>query len=195
MKTFGLTGGVGMGKSAGATILRERGVAVVDTDDLARQVVEPGQSALAEIEAAFGNKVIAPDGQLRRDVLAQLIFTDSVARKRLEDILHPRIRELWRSQLDAWGRESRTVAVVVIPLLFETKAEAEFDAVICVGCAAATQRQRLAARGWSPDQITQRIAAQHPIEDKMLRANYVIWTEAGLDVHAAQLDRMLSSSR
>ena len=83
------------------------------------------------------------------------------------------------------------MAVVVIPLLFETNAETELDATICVACSLATQHQRLLARGWSPEQIQQRIQAQLPIETKILKSNYLIWTEAGLDVHAEQLQRVL----
>jgi dephospho-CoA kinase len=191
VKVLGLTGGVGMGKSAAAQLLRARGVPVVDTDDLARQVVEPGQPALAEVQKAFGPEIIGPDGHLLRDELASRVFADPAARQRLEGILHPRIRALWRAQMEIWRAEARPLAVVVIPLLYETSAEAELDATICVACSLPTQRERLLARGWSAKEIEQRLRAQWPIEVKMARADYVIWTEAGLDVHAAQLDRLL----
>jgi dephospho-CoA kinase len=191
MRVLGLTGGAGMGKSAAARMLRERGVSVVDTDDLARQVVEPGQPALAQVRQAFGPEVIGPDGRLRRDELARRVFADAPARARLENILHPRIRELWRAQMQAWRAEGRSLAVVVIPLLFETKAEAELDATICVACSKATQQERLRSRGWPQEQIEQRIQAQLPTEEKAARANYVVWTEGGLDVHAAQIERIL----
>ena len=191
MKVLGLTGGIGMGKSTAAQLLRERGIPVVDTDDLARQVVEPGQPALAEVVAAFGPQITGPDGRLRRDELARRVFADSAARQRLEQILHPRIRTLWRAQMETWRAEGRAIAVVVIPLLFETKAEAELDATICVACSAATQQERLRARGWTLEQIEQRLKAQWPTEQKMTRADYLIWTEASLDVHAAQIERIL----
>lgn len=192
MKVIGLTGGVGMGKSTSAQFFRARGVAVVDADDLARRVVEPGQSALAEVLAAFGSQFAGPDGQLRRHELAQRVFTDPAARQRLEEILHPRIRALWRAQVQTWAAGGRPLCLVVIPLLFETKAETELDTTICVACSAATQRQRLQARGWSAEQSRQRIQAQWPIERKMERADYMIWTGAGLDVHSAQVDRVLA---
>ena len=192
MKVVGLTGGVGMGKSASAQLLRKRGAAVVDTDDLARQVVEPGQPALAEVREAFGAEIIGPDGRLRRDELARRVFADPAARQRLEALLHPPIRALWRAQVETWRAEGRPLAVIVIPLLFETKAEAELDATICVACSAATQHQRLLARGWSPEHIEQRLQAQWPVETKMARADYVVWTEAGLDVHAMQIERILA---
>ena len=192
MKVVGLTGGVGMGKSTAAQLLRSRGAAVVDTDDLARQVVEPGQPALAEVREAFGAEIVGPDGRLRRDELARRVFADPAARRRLEGILHPPIRALWRAQVQNWRTEGRPLAVVVIPLLFETKAEAELDASICVACSAATQHQRLLARGWSPEHIEQRLQAQWPVETKMARANYVVWTEAGLEVHTMQIERILA---
>ncbi len=191
MKVLGLTGGIGMGKSTSAGLFRARGVPVVDTDDLARQIVEPGRPALAEVVAAFGPQITEPDGRLRRDELARRVFADSAALHRLEAILHPRIRELWRAQAEAWRSQGRPLAVVVIPLLFETKAEAELDATICVACSAATQQERLRARGWTPEQIKQRLQAQLPTEQKIARADYLIWTEAGLDVHGAQIDRIL----
>jgi len=192
MKVLGITGGVGMGKSTSAKLLRHRGVQVVDTDDLARQVVEPGQPALAEVLAAFGPEIAGQDGRLLCKELAERVFADPTARRQLEAILHPRIRMLWRAQVEAWRTDGHPLAVVVIPLLFETKAEAELDATICVACSVATQKQRLLARGWSPEHIEQRNRAQLPIAQKIARADYLVWTEAGLDVHAAQIDRIMS---
>ncbi len=193
MKVCGLTGGVGMGKSTAAQILRDRGAPVADADELARQLVEPGQPALAEIQALFGKNIVAPDGQLRRDELAQIVFTNPAARKKLEAILHPRIREHWLAQLETWRRENCPLAMVVIPLLFETRAESQFDKIICVACSAATQRERLLARGWTPEQIEQRLAAQWPVEQKIARADFVIWTDGSLDVHARQIERILTA--
>lgn len=191
MKVFGLTGGVGMGKSTSADLLKARGAAVVDTDDLARQVVMPGQPALAEIRDQFGANFIGADGELRRGEMAKLVFADAPARTRLETILHPRIRELWHAQVATWRNEGRSLAVVVIPLLFETQAESELDSVICVACTRATQLQRLQVRGWSNQEIANRIAAQWPIEQKMALAHHVVWTEAGVAVHGQQLDRVI----
>jgi dephospho-CoA kinase len=191
MKLYGLTGGIGMGKSTTDKFLRERGVAVVDTDEIARQVVEPGQPALAEVTALFGPDIVSDDGRLRRDELARRVFSDASALSRLEAILHPRIRAIWRAQVDEWRAQGLPRAVVVIPLLFETSAQVEFDKIICVACTAGSQRRRLTARGWSSQQVEQRIHAQWPVEKKMELSHYVIWTEAAMEVHAAQLDRIL----
>jgi dephospho-CoA kinase len=191
MKTLGLTGGIGMGKSTSAGLFRARGVPVVDTDDLARQVVEPGQPALAEVVSAFGPQITGPDGRLLRDEVARRVFANPAARQRLESILHPPIRALWRTQMETWRAEGRPLAVVVIPLLFETRAEVELDATICVACSAATQQERLQVRSWPPEQIQQRLQAQWPTEQKMALADYLIWTEGSLEVHSAQIERIM----
>jgi len=194
MKLFGLTGGIGMGKSAAAQILERRGLPIVDSDLLARRVVEPGQPALAEIQCAFGNHVVAADGQLRRDELARIIFSDPTARQKLESITHPRIRQLWGEQVELWRTQNEPTGIVVIPLLFETNAEKEFDATICVACSEVTQRKRLHERGWTPEQIAQRIAAQLPIDKKITRADFVAWNEGRLEVLAEQLERIVTGS-
>lgn len=192
MKLYGLTGGIGMGKSAAAQLLHDRGVSVIDTDVLARQVVENGQPALEDIRRVFGNGVLSKSGELLRGELAKIVFADPLARAKLEAIMHPRIRELWKCQVESWRAEQRPIAVVVIPLLFETRAESEFDGTICVACSGETQMRRLRGRGWTPDQIAQRIAAQWPTEKKIAKADYMVWNEAGLEVLSAQLNRLMS---
>ncbi len=192
MKLLGLTGGIGMGKSIAARFLRERGAQVVDTDELARRLVEPGQPALAEIQTVFGKGVVTPGGRLLRDELAQIVFTDSAARQKLEAILHPRIREGWLAQVETWRRENHLLAVVVIPLLFETNAGSHFDKTICVAGSAANQRKRLLERGWTPEQIEQRIAAQWPIAQKIARADFVVWTDGSLEAHAQQIEQIIA---
>jgi dephospho-CoA kinase len=191
MILIGLTGGIGMGKSTTASFLERLGVPVIDTDLLARQIVEPGQPALAEVQRAFGDSVVDSDGRLRRDEVARIVFADEARRRQLEAILHPRIRELWRAQVEAWRAERRTIGAVVIPLLFETGAEKEFDVIVCTACSAASQRRRLEARGWSAAQIEQRIASQLPAQKKMNLSRFVIWTEPPLEIHAAQVGRIV----
>ncbi len=191
MKLLGLTGGVGMGKSACAELLRQRNIPVIDTDQLAREIVEPGQPALAEVEVALGADLVGSDGRLRRDLLARKVFSDPNARRKLEGILHLRIRQLWQQQVKTWRASPLRLGVVAIPLLFETGAEAECDAVVCIACSARTQLGRLQMRGWTEEQSQQRIAAQWPTEQKMAKANHVIWTEGSLDIHAAQLEKIL----
>ena len=191
MKLLGLTGGVGMGKSTAAGFFEQFGVPIVDTDQLARELVQPGQLALAEIRAAFGDQIIGPDGQLRRDELANFVFKDSGARKKLEEILHPRIRERWLARAEAWRSENRPLAIVVIPLLYETGAAPHFDKVICVACSEDSRHERLSGRGWTQSQIDARIAAQMPVTEKISRAGFVIWSEGNLENHSRQVRSIL----
>ncbi len=116
-----------MGKSTASKLLCERQVRLVDTDLLARQLVEPGQAALKEIQQVFGNDIVGTDGRLRRDELARRVFADSNERIKLEEILHPLIRKLWLAQIAEWRAAGTSLTAVVIPLLFETGAEAHFD--------------------------------------------------------------------
>jgi dephospho-CoA kinase len=191
VKTFGLTGGVGMGKSTVGRLFQERGIPVVDTDVIARQMVEPGQAALADITAAFGHDLLDASGHLRRDQLATIVFSNQASREKLESILHPRIRRVWKRQIESWRLEGRPNAVVVIPLLFETSAEKDLDETICVACSAVTQRRRLESRGWPEEQIARRVAAQWPVEKKMAASDRVIWSEGDLDLLGPQIDRIL----
>ncbi|HEU5395923.1 MAG TPA: dephospho-CoA kinase [Verrucomicrobiae bacterium] len=195
MKLCGLTGGVGMGKSTAARWFREQGIGVVDTDELARQLTQPGQTALNEIQTAFGAAIVGADGHLRRAALAEIVFADPAARQKLESILHPKIRQLWLAQVDAWRQENRPLGIVVIPLLFETRAEASFAKIICVACTPAAQQHRLQARGWMPEQINRRIAAQMPVENKIVQSDFLVWTEGEMQNHFAQLDRIMAALR
>jgi dephospho-CoA kinase len=192
MKTCGLTGGVGMGKSTAARFLRAGGAQVVDTDEIARRLVEPGRPALAEIKKEFGDGIISSDGALRRVELARIVFADTAARRKLEEILHPKIRGCWLAQIETWRNEDCRLALVVIPLLFETQAESQFDSIICVACSAVNQKKRLSERGWTPEQIKQRIAAQMPVDQKIARADFVVWTDGDLDAHARQIELILA---
>ncbi len=193
MQLIGITGGVGMGKSTTAEFLARRGLPVTDTDVIARDLVARGRPALAEIAAAFGPDMLLPDGNLDRGRLAARVFAAEPERRRLEAILHPRIRAAWRAETAAWRAEGRRAGAVIIPLLFETAAEREFGAVLCTACTAVSQRARLQARGWEGAQIAGRLAAQWPAEEKVARADFVVWSEGSLAAHAAQVDRLLAT--
>jgi dephospho-CoA kinase len=195
MKLLGLTGGIGMGKSTATDLLRQRGLPVVDTDLLAREIVEPGQPALTEIVQHFGPEFLDSDGRLRRDKLADRVFADESERRQLEALTHPRIRERWMVEAASWRASGQPIGIVVIPLLFETGSEGGFDALVCIACSAATQQQRLRARGWTHTQVEQRLRAQWPVERKVAASHYVVWTEGTLQAHAEQLDLILAAQR
>lgn len=192
MKLIGITGGIGMGKSTMAEFLGERGLPIVDTDQIARDVVQRGEPALQEIVEAFGPDMISGDGSLDRRRLAAAVFEDKEAKARLESILHPRIRSCWKSLADHWSRDNAAIGFVVIPLLYETGAEREFDAIICVACPEAMQHTRLIERGWTESEIKARIAAQLPTAEKIARADHLIWTSGPVGSAHAQMERLLS---
>ncbi len=192
MILMGLTGGVGMGKTTAARALQARSIPVIDTDELARDLVEPGQPAWREVRQAFGADILGSDGQLLRSKLAGIVFSEPSARQTLERILHPRIRETWRAEAGRWRQQGCRVGCVVIPLLYETGAEAELDRVVCAACSAVSQQQRLLARGWSASEIEHRLAAQLPVAQKLLKADYVLWTEGDPSLIPEQWESILA---
>ena len=190
-RVLGLTGGVGMGKSTAARLLKKAGLPVVDSDDLAREAVHPGTEGLAQIADGFGEGFLKADGSLDRDKMASTVFQDEAARKRLEAIIHPRVRAVWENRIEQWREQKRPVGVVVIPLLFEVGLQDSFDAVLCVASTASTQRSRLRGRNWSDAQIAARIAAQMDIAQKMDLADHVLWNEGTPDQLGEQLNGIL----
>ena len=178
LKRVALTGGIATGKSYVLARLAAAGIPTLDADTLAREAVAPGTDGLAAVVGRFGPEVLDGTGALNRAALAQLVFSDEAARRDLEGIIHPRVR----AATDAWlvGLESdkHAVAVVAIPLLFETGREADFDAVVVTSCTPETQLRRLMARDHlSEDDARRRIAAQLPLAEKVRRADYVINTD------------------
>lgn len=180
MRAIGLTGGIASGKSTAAGALEAAGVPVVRSDVLAREVVAPGEPALAEIRAAFGPTVLAPDGTLLRRVLGEIIFADAVARRTLERITHPRIHARMLQWLQARREEGAPGAVCDIPLLYEAgyDRQAWLDRVWVVALSPETQLRRLIARdGLSRQEALLRISAQWPLAEKVRRADMVFDNE------------------
>lgn len=169
----GLTGGVASGKSTVAALLRELGAVVVDSDVLAREVVEPGTPGLAAVVEAFGPAVLTADGTLDRPALGAVVFGDDAARRRLEAILHPLIRAR-AAELEAAAPEG-TVVVHDIPLLVETGQADRFDAVLVVDVPVETQVERMVRdRGMSREDALARVAAQADREQRLAAATHVV---------------------
>lgn len=143
MMVVGLTGGIGCGKSAVTRLFEQLGVPVIDADIVARELVAPGQPALALIAQHFGNKVLAADGTLDRARLRQIVFENPQARQNLEAILHPRIRQTMHQQLDAL---SAPYTILSIPLLQESGQMYEVDRVLVVDCSEEVQIERVCVR-------------------------------------------------
>jgi len=174
MRVLGLTGGIGSGKSMVAQTLARLGAVVIDADQLAREVVEPGQPALQEIATAFGRDVLLSDGRLDRSKLAGIIFADPAKRATLDAITHPRIRARMDEEIKA-RRSGPGVLIVDIPLLYENARTHSVERVIVVWVDPQTQLRRIRQRdGLSAEAARQRIAAQMPLDAKRARADHVI---------------------
>lgn len=174
---IGLTGGIASGKSLVADYFRECGVPVIDTDEIARQVVAPGQPAWQRLRETFPAEFFHPDGQLDRSALARLVFADADARRTLEAITHPAIfAEVDRQVATLQHLPSPPdLIVVAVPLLFEVGAEARFAAIVIVYATPAQMHARLLQqRGYTAAEAEARIAAQLPITEKRRRAQLVI---------------------
>lgn len=189
MLIIGLTGGLASGKSTVAERFAARGVPIIDTDIIARELVEPGQPALEKIRAAFGPDVLTAGGRLDRAWLKQLVFADPDLRQQLEDILHPLIHQDVVSRLPAL---QGAYCLIVAPLLVESAQAYPLDRVLLVDVPEALQRQRAAARdGLNPDLISAILASQASRAQRLALANDVIVNDedlAHLDAEVARLD-------
>jgi dephospho-CoA kinase len=182
VKLVGLTGGIASGKSSVAAILRRLGAAVIDADELAREVVQPGQIAWQEIVDAFGAEVLQPDQTIDRQKLRRIIFNDPAARKNLEAIIHPRVRALAEQRIQEYAAAGYEIVVYEVPLLFEVRLHETLRPVILVACDTKTQTERIVRR----DRVTgaeaqKTIEAQMSLEEKRKLADYVIENNGSLE--------------
>jgi dephospho-CoA kinase len=190
MLLVGLTGGIASGKSVVAARLAEHGAVVVDADQIAREVVEPGTPALDRIREEFGDAVIKPGGALDRAALGAIVFSDEAKRRILNGITHPAVLELSQRRFAEAG-EANPHAVVVydVPLLSEVRGKAEFDVVVVVSAPEETRIERMVAlRGMSRDEAENRIRSQVPESERRALADVVIESGGTLDETLAQAD-------
>ena len=189
MLKVGLTGGIGSGKSTVAKSLIAKGITVVDADQIAREVVEPGEVALQEIVEAFGEHILHDDGTLNRAALKQVIFSNPTAKKQLESILHPRIRQRILSRVN----EATDTAYVVadIPLLIESHYPDHFDRVVVVDCPVEQQLSRVLERDHLNEaQIKAIINSQASREQRLAVATDVLDNSGTLESLKMQIDKL-----
>lgn len=195
MEVYGLTGGIGSGKSTVAHLLEDYGIPVVSADELSRMVVAPGSRGLADVVEAFGSEVLDEKGELDRKKMGQIVFTTPERRRQLEAILHPRIRERYEQVLDALEKAGHPVMVYEVPLLFEKKLDEqdEMKAVILVTATADTRIARVKERDTlTTDDVLSRMRAQMPEQEKRERADYVIHNDGDLDDLRREVEYLLS---
>lgn len=194
MKLVGLTGGIASGKSTAAKILESLGAAVVNADTLAREVVEPGREAWQEIIAAFGSEILQSDRALDRQKLRTLIFNNPDARRKLESIIHPRVRALAERRIAEHGAAGYAVVVYEVPLLFEGRLHEWLRPVILIACDIEIQIERLQQRdGLDRVQAQKHIEAQMNLEEKRRLADYVIENNGNLEDLKRQVEAVLET--
>jgi dephospho-CoA kinase len=189
MKRLGLTGGIGSGKSTVARMLAERGAVVVDADQIARELVEPGGAALAELVTEFGPRILQADGSLSRGELAALAFSDPRATERLNAIMHPLIRAEAQRRIN--DEPQAEVVVYDMPLLVETGQADLVDLVVVVDVPEAVQLDRaVRLRGLDEADVHRRMSVQASREDRLARADVVIDNSGGLPQTHEQVDQL-----
>lgn len=192
MTILGLTGGIASGKSFVGSLLAERGAVVLDADRHAHAVL--GEEAVRKAMVdRWGDAILADDGSLRRGEVARRVFGDgaeaTAERRFLEGLIHPRVRQRLRAELDDAARRGVAVAVLDIPLLFEAGWADECDAVLFVDTPLEVRRQRAAERGWSAEELARREASQRPVDQKRADADVILPGANESDARAA-IDRL-----
>ena len=178
MLNVALTGGIGSGKSAVAEFLQECGAVIIDSDQLARDVIERGTEGFEAVLAAFGDTVLT-DGEIDRSTLAEIVFQDEDQRKKLEGIIHPLVREAAESLMKKLPSDS--VVINQIPLLVETNGAKRFDYIITVSASEDLRRQRLLQKGLKDYEITKRMQAQVNDAAREEIADSIIRNEGSLE--------------
>jgi dephospho-CoA kinase len=178
MISIALTGGIGSGKSLVADLFAEFGAICIDSDQLAREVIERGKPGFDEVIARFGDDILS-DGEIDRGKLAAIIFQDSKARSDLEEIIHPKIREMAARITSRAGDDA--VVINEIPLLYETQGQSRFDLVITVESKDENRKSRLLSRGLKGYEIDRRIAAQASRAERVSIADIVIENDGDME--------------
>ena len=191
---FGLTGGIGSGKSTVAARFRARGVPVIDADLLAREVVAPGTPGLAEIRARFGDEVIDARGELDRARLAEIVFHDDDARRALNAITHPRVRDLALTRVQELAAQGEPLACYEVPLLIESGLGDVLRPLVVVVVDPATQVERTMRRdGSTREHAEARIRSQMPLAEKARLADHVIDNGGSVAATLTRTDQVLDA--
>jgi len=193
---LGLTGGIATGKSTVTGMLRERGIPVIDADQIARDVVEPGKPAYEAIVAHFGNEILLEEGQIDRKKLGEIVFSDESERQKLNAIVHPEVRRVMREEAEAAEKNGASIVFMDIPLLFESKLQYLVDKIVVVYAPAPMQLARMMERDeLQEEQAQKRLRAQFPIDQKKADADFLIDNSRSREETEQQVEEMLSAIR
>lgn len=191
MLLVALTGGIGSGKSLAGQYFAQLGATTLDFDQIARDVVERGSSGFDEIVARFGDQVLT-EGNLDRSKLGEIVFSDGIARKDLEAIIHPKVRAAFDQAVAELDKDE--VLISQIPLLVESKHHYPFDFVITVSASEEIRRQRLLAKGMKDYQITERLKAQASDQDRESIADAILRNESTPDDLLRQVENIYENT-
>lgn len=189
---LGLTGGIGCGKSTVSALFKDAGWQTIDTDYLVRELLEEDSNIQGKIREHWGDKVFTQDASIDRKAVAALVFSDKSELKWLENLLHPIVQERWKSSLEG---APELHWLVEIPLLFEKRLENYFDLTVCVYSLPIIVEARIANRGYSKSEISQRREQQMPIDEKVERADYVISNSGSFDFLKLQIKKLIEQTK
>lgn len=194
---IGLTGGIASGKSTVGRMLTERGAKLVDADEVAREIVRPGEPALEAIASLFGQAVLQADGTLDRQALGDIVFRDKERLRELEAITHPVIRQRMQSRIHSYDSSNpHGLTVADVPLLYETRQESLYEGIMVVYVPVEQQLRRLMARGGMPrEEALRRISLQMDMEEKREKADWLIDNSGTLEETERQVDRFWNGQR
>ncbi len=191
MKVIGLTGGISSGKSTVSQFLAELGAVIIDADKVGHEAFKPGTEAWHEVVAAFGKQIVAPNGEIDREKLGTIIFDSSEARARLNQIMHPRMYDMVKAQLEEYQRQGVAVVVLEAPLLLEAGWTSLVDEAWVTTASEVTALKRLRERtGLSEKESLARIRSQLPAEERVRHANVIIDTDCSLDELKAKVKKL-----
>lgn len=195
MQIIGLTGGIGTGKSTASGYLREQGFAVIDADQIAREIVEPGQPLLKELGRLFGEEIINEDGSLNRKGLAAIVFQNKERREALDKIMHGRIIEVIDERIDCYQRQGACRGIILdAPLLFETGLEKKCDQVLLITADTELRIARVCARdGMTPEEVSARIKNQMGDQEKKAKADWTLDNSGSKEALLEKLDELFSN--
>ena len=193
---IGLTGGLASGKSTVSNLLKRQGVPVIDADEIAHQALRPGTGPYQKVLSHFGKTILAADQSIDRKKLGALVFNQKDELLYLESVIHPYVQEQVLIHKEQALARGHGIAVYDVPLLFEKNLMPQFDRIVVVGTKEETQIQRVLKRNqWSREEALARLRNQLPIEDKIARADDVIWNEGSLEELELQTNQWLQKIR
>jgi dephospho-CoA kinase len=194
MFKLGLTGGIATGKTTISNYLKTKGIPVLDADEYARKVVEPGTPGLTDIVNTFGKQVLQSDGSLNRKLLGQIIFNDMTARQKLNDITHPRIQQMMTDELQKLAKDKTPLVILDIPLLLENHNIAGADAIMVVTVPESIQLNRLMQRNnLTKEEAQGRIDAQMPLSEKEKLADFIVDNSGTIANTLTQVDKVIQN--